>query len=544
MLIREGNVTLQGAIGSRAHERQERTVRRRHPVRRPAWVVSAIVLGWLAPARAAAQPAAASGQPAAAEGAAASPASSTAGTSLSPGPDFGTQPTCFARSGQSYCYTVGPRGYCYFYGGRSYCYPSAPAARTPTGGPGSGAAGAPPLSPGSPVPAPPGGPAPAGQPWGQPGAAAGQPGANAPGTAPPAASEPAGWVKGETTELGARTLGGHTFPYPRYLDSAFVATTFHVGAGVEFYSQSEVESGFQASAGEAQSFSYDRDLVFARLRAGFDLAPWDVFAVSFEAEYLAQVGVSEQSLFLFGADTGYDLEPGVKARLWRSQSGATQLGLHVLGDFSGGLQAVPQGLLRELAVELAAIAQDQGRINCLVAADFECAFKEVDLITAIQLHRKHYGAEALLNLAHAFSPLFGGQFTLGLGGAYSNYSWRYLGDIDTGTFVLDAGLGPTFDFYPDFPLGLTLEYRFTLEHNVYSATAGPEGQPTIEEATSDTAIGNRLAAGVYFTGRRDLMLGAIVGLSFVDESAEIGKTAADQPKATIVAIQFDMRYFF
>jgi hypothetical protein len=40
------------------------------------------------------------------------------------------------------------------------------------------------------------------------------------------------------------------------------------------------------------------------------------------------------------------------------------------------------------------------------------------------------------------------------------------------------------------------------------------------------------------------MLGAIVGLSFVDESAEIGKTAASQPKATVVAIQFDMRYFF
>jgi hypothetical protein len=351
-------------------------------------------------------------------------------------------------------------------------------------------------------------------------------------------------VQGETTELGARTLRGHTFPYPRYLDSAFVATTFHVGAGVELYSQPEVQTGFAASAGEPQLFTYDRDLVFARLRAALDLAPWEVFALSFDATYLAQVGVSEQSLFLFGADTGYELGPGLKARLWRSDSGSTQLGLHVGGRFAGGLQAVPQGLLRELALELAAIAQDQGRINCLVAADFECAFDNIDLITAIQLHRKRYGANAFLNLAHAFSRAIGAQLTLGLGGSYSNYTWRYLGDIDTGSFEFTAGLGPSFNFYPDFPLGVSLEYRLDVEHNVYDAVAGAEGQPSVEEATSDTATAHRLAAGAYFTGRRDLMLGAIVGLSFIDESAELGKTAADQPKATLVSVQFDMRYFF
>jgi hypothetical protein len=204
---------------------------------------------------------------------------------------------------------------------------------------------------------------------------------------------------------------------------------------------------------------------------------------------------------------------------------------------------VPQGLLRELALELAEIAQDQGRVNCLVAADFECAFDDVDLVTAIQLRRRTYGAAAALGFAHAFDPAFGLQLALGLGGGYSEYSWRYVGAVDAGTFKLTAGIGPSLNFAPAFPLGIAIEYQFELEHTGYSVEAG-EDAASVPSDASATETGHRLGAGFYFTGRRDLMLGAILGLSFVDESAELGKAAADQPMARLITLQFDLRYFF
>lgn len=450
------------------------------------------------------------------------------------GGDYGTQRTCTSSGGRSYCYSSGPKGYCYYVGGQTYCYPhgTSPGSATTAPAPRPSSSVAP--TPAAPYPV-------TAASW--PGSSVGGPAA--PSLLGPAPAElPQGMVSGETERSGARTLDGHTFPYPRYLGSAFVTTSFQVGAGIEFYDQSEVEAQFEPAPGQVQSFAYDRELVFARLRAALDIAPWEVFSFGLGAQYLAQVGVSEQSLFLFGAETGYGLTPNLHVRLWRSEASGTQLGLRLQGDFDGGLRAVPQGLLRELALELAAIAQDQGRISCLVAADFACAFEDVDLVTAIQLHHQSYGASAKLDLAQAFGRAVGLQLSLGLGGGYQSFSWRYLGDIDAGTFDFNVGIGPSFDFYPSFPLGLAFEYLLDVQHTVYATEPGEDPQAAPPSEADDTTVGNHLAAGLYFTGRRDLMLGAILGLQFVDESAAIGKTAAEQPSATIIAVQFDMRYFF
>jgi hypothetical protein len=350
----------------------------------------------------------------------------------------------------------------------------------------------------------------------------------------------AGAVEGESAAAGARTLRSHTFQYPRYLQGPFLATSFHVGAGVEFYDQAEVHSEFESEAGEVESFAFDRDLVFARLRAQLEVVPWEVFGLGVSGEYLAQIGVNEQSLFLYGADTGYDVRPSFKARLWRSDEHASQLALTGYGTFAGGLRAVPQGLLRELALEIADIAQDDERINCLVEADFDCAFDDVDLVAAIRLNRTRFGGGAGLSFAHAFSELAGLQLATGLEGAKSSFSWVYLGNIDAASVLFHAGLSPSLNFHPDVPLALTAEYRFHVEYSNFK----PDEQAGLAADATDTATGHRLAAGAYYTGRRDLMLGTILGLSWLEESAEIGLSASDQPKAFIVSAQFDMRYFF
>jgi len=50
--------------------------------------------------------------------------------------------------------------------------------------------------------------------------------------------------------------------------------------------------------------------------------------------------------------------------------------------------------------------------------------------------------------------------------------------------------------------------------------------------------------GVYYTGRRDLSLGWIAGLSFLEDADRSLHEAEAHPDAFVFAAQFDMRYFF
>ncbi len=450
--------------------------------------------------------------------------SATAGSPRSPvasgqGATRGPRYQCYGSGAQRYCYAYYREGYCVFYGNQRSCkrystapnQPSLPGAR-----PGGATQGPPP----PPQPVGPTGPA----------------GGLAPVPSPPIA----GAVLGETDGEGARTLKGYTFAYPRYLGHAFIATSFHAGAGVEFYDQEGVESEVETPDGELEIFEFDRTLVFARLRSNLDFAIGESFGFGAGAEYRAQVGTNEQSLFLYGAETGYAITPRMKVRLWRGVQSGSQLSLQAHGAFSGGLRAVPQGLLRELALEIADIAQDDERITCLVAADFECAFDEVDLVAAIQLHRQSYGGGGMLAFAQRLGGAAGLQLDAGLDGVGSTYSWGYIGDIDAGSVLFHAGASPSLNFYPSFPLGLAFEYRFHVEHTSYESSE----EAGIGDDATETATGHKVGIGAYFTGRRDLQLGAILGLSFMSESADIGRSASDGPEAFIAAVQFDMRYFF
>ncbi|MBW2454226.1 MAG: hypothetical protein JRI68_06940 [Deltaproteobacteria bacterium] len=424
---------------------------------------------------------------------------------------------CYGSGAQRYCYAYYREGYCVFYGNQRSCkrYSTAPAQPSSPGGrPPSGA---------TPLPTQPSGPA------------------GAVGGATPVAPAPiAGAVGGETEAEGARTLKGYTFAYPRYLGNAFIAASFHAGAGVEFYDQEGVESEVETPDGELEVFEFDRELVFARLRTNLDFAIGESFGFGAGAEYRAQVGANEQSLFLYGAETGYAITPRIKVRLWRGAQSGSQLSLEAHGAFSGGLRAVPQGLLRELAVEIAEIAQDDERITCLVAADFECAFDEADLVDAIQLHRQSYGGGGMLAFAQRLGGAAGLQLDVGLDGVGSTYSWGYIGDVNAGSVLFHAGASPSLNFYPSVPLGLAFEYRFQVEHTSYESSE----EAGIGDDATETATGHRIGIGAYFTGRRDLQLGTILGLSFMSESAEIGRAASDGPEAFIAALQFDMRYFF
>ncbi len=351
---------------------------------------------------------------------------------------------------------------------------------------------------------------------------------------------PQGMIQGESSTTGDRTLLGHTFHYPRFVDNAFTAANFYVGSSVELFSQSKVVSTFEAG-GEEESLEYDRDLGFVRLRFGTDFQAHEVFAFGVKAEYLAEVGANEETLFLYGGQTGFDIRPHLKFRVARGTEAGAQLAIRPFAIISGGIRAVPQGLLRVLATEIEGIASDLARTRCLVEADFACAFEGgTDLGQSIQLTQRRYGGGAAINYAQALSRHLSGQFSFSVGGATSTTSATFLGDVAASHVLIQAGFSPAVNFHPVAPIGMTLEYRFELDKASYDPNE-TAGMPAGAEVS---AIGHRGAAGLYYTGRRDLMLGWIAGIASIQDTMRSLQAAEEEPPAFVFAAQFDMRYFF
>lgn len=384
-------------------------------------------------------------------------------------------------------------------------------------------------------------PGPPGPPIGTP--AAPPPAASAEPPEPPEPLMKQGMIGGESDESGDRTLLGHTFHYPLLLDNAFTAASIYVGSSIEFYHQGDVPAQVKAEDGTIlKDFTFDRDLGFVRLRYGVDFQPSQYFSFGLESDYLAEVGANEETLFLYGGQTGFDFRPNLKVRLVRNEKTGSQLGLRAHGTFQGGIRAVPQGLLTELEKQLSTIANDIEKQKCLVAADFECAFAAAgtDMGEAIKLTRKRYGGGGSLNYAQALNKYLGGQASIGIEGATTTVSAPIVGDIEASGLRFHLAASPSLNLYPKLPVGLVFEYRFQLDKQNY---AGNE-KANISEEEGVSAISHRMGWGLYYTGRRDLLLGWIAGINFLQDVDRALNEAEDQPDAFVFAAQFEMRYFF
>ena len=212
----------------------------------------------------------------------------------------------------------------------------------------------------------------------------------------------------------------------------------------------------------------------------------------------------------------------------------------------GGIGAVPQGLLdalvRVLEDQTTNLATDPMRQACLVQGDFECAFEgaDVDIGSAIRLSRERYGGGGSLNFAQALGRYVGGQLMFGVDGISQTTSAPLVGDIKAGTVQVHLGVSPELNFYPKVPIGLLLEYRLTHETGSFDANA----QAGIAADTEISATSHRMGGGLYYTGRRDLLLGWIAGASFVQDVERSLEKVGEHPDAFIYAAQIDMRYYF
>jgi len=350
-----------------------------------------------------------------------------------------------------------------------------------------------------------------------------QAGAGPPGVTLPAA----GMVMGETAENGDRTLRAHTFHYPRLITNAFTAANFFVGTSVELYHQADRIARFENPGGGVTQLNYNLDLAFVRVRYGVDFQLASPFTIGLDADYLAEVGANETSLFLHGGQTGFDFRPNIKWRLYRNEDTGSQLAFGANASFRGGVRAVPQGLLADLSAQALA-----GALN-FQTLDFE----------GMSVSRGRNAGGVTLAYAQALGAAAGLQIAVGGEAGRKTVSNSRVGDVDATSMSFHAGLAPSLNFAPSFPIGLTLEYRFELDRDTYDGNELAE----VEPGSETVAKGHRFGAGLYYTGRRDLMLGWIGGLALLeDREAAIGSVTEtpDAPDAVLLSAQFDMRYFF
>ena len=362
--------------------------------------------------------------------------------------------------------------------------------------------------------------------------------------APGAAGPSPGMVHGESEFAGDRTLLGHTFLYPRLFENAFVAASFYVGSSVEFYHQPGVTARVPTTTGTTDTITFDRDITFVKLNYGADLRASEYLSFGVDADYLAEVGTNGQTLFTWGGSGGFDVRPNAKLRIFRSDATGSQLALRGFGTFQAGIRAMPLGLLIDISNQIKAATQDPAALaDCLIQANFEC-LPTPDVGTDITASRKRFGGGAALAYAQALGRYAGGQLAVGVESASTDVTLPLgggattkLGSSETSFY---AGISPSLNFYPLLPVGLTYEYRVELNKSSYdtNATLG------LTDATKVSTLSHRMNWGLYYTGRRDLMLGWLAGVSFLQDLVRSMQHAATDPRAFVFAAQFDMRYFF
>jgi hypothetical protein len=332
-----------------------------------------------------------------------------------------------------------------------------------------------------------------------------------PPPAPPAQFPPATGPAEEPSRWGDRTLAGHTFLLPSFLDSAFVTTSLGLQARAIFFTMPDVPTDFGLLSLDATTV--DQSLDFA-------LKLSDAVGLSATVAGRALVGTNARSLVYVGANWNYAATLGAIVRVARIESSGTQIALRAAGSYSSGQVAtlIPLFAAPTATVTLENIVRgNAGPLVTTPARTFT------------------YGGS--VDAAQAISSLFGLQASIGLGGSSLTLEPFEVatGDrVDQTTNGVNFRLGAAFtaDFEPKgFPLAAMAEY---------AAIRSPSSFDLLNSSELNTV--HTLAAGVFYSGRRDLQLGLEGALRLGLAPIETRSGTSGRPRAFLGDLVF--RYFW
>jgi hypothetical protein len=369
----------------------------------------------------------------------------------------------------------------------------------------------------------------------------------APPAAPPPVVPPA---PGDTTAdevvapsrggrgFAERTLHGHSFVTPFFNDTAFVTSNANVGIELgRQWSPAVGTTGSGTSGAVPTSYQYDQTLGLVSQYGGFGIAVGDRVELALAGSYTGLLSTNEDTALLFGAKSGWNLQPGARFRLARGSS--TQLALHVYGNFGSGSQSNPLGLLQEIANEAQQIVATDARLACLAAGHLAgCALTNpaFDPGAATQITRNNFGGGATLALAHAFTPMVGLQASLGLDAAYAA-SVASGNAVGSAPVVFHIGIAPSLDFGSRVPLTLMAEYQFSVDYESTFTNA------TLD-AGSTLTLRNALALGLYYTAQQRFVLGLMANVIVDEAQLTLSDGTQSAQPTTRLNGQVTAHYFF
>jgi hypothetical protein len=321
-----------------------------------------------------------------------------------------------------------------------------------------------------------GGPDTAAQPTPAAPAAPAAPATQAAQTAAPAApigEEPSS----ESSEFGDRTLKGHTFIYPILQEGAFNTTHFGIRQGAAIQTVPQVPLGpLGAFDLSASGLVQDFDL-------GIKILPW--LGVYGTAEGTLITGVNVDSLVLIGGSFGFKGEGGAVVRIVRIERSGTQVAVRLFGGAGTGrdLTVLPlvQGLLSGGKQLGDVLNGSVGKYILLPKGNNTFGGS----LHAAQAVGKWVGLQAALE----------GRSTRDTSSPFDQNANANV-DHTTSTTTFKGSFGVDVDGSPSgVPLGAMVEYQLHLDN------ASPD------QGASISTTSHYVAAGLYYTGRRNLLLG-------------------------------------
>ncbi len=335
-----------------------------------------------------------------------------------------------------------------------------------------------------------------------------------------------------------RVLDGHVFPFPQFVASSFVVSSFGVRAGVE----ARQVPHFAATplSGDAASQSIDLSSAVASEASDASVRVHRLLAIWLSGYGRARVGTNTKTILGSGADFELGGDLGVLVRLFSSK----RLQLSARGSFGyyGGTQAGIDRFYQ--SVRALADKTVQSSLTGSTTVDQQTALFAGELLRAsneIITSLSGYRTAVMLTGAQALGPYVGLQEVIGV--SYdrgSEVTSDYLVSQDRSVrlsavdklvetslgFAVDVGSGDD----RGIPIDLVFEYLMLPTRVERDASA---------DSSLQKVIAHRLAFDLFYAGRSDLQLGLSV-YTVLAQAREVGVngTLSGRPRQTGGAFTF------
>ncbi len=334
----------------------------------------------------------------------------------------------------------------------------------------------------------------------------------------------------------------HRFPFPQFLPSSFVVSSFAVHAGIEL--RRVPNYPVDVSTGSLVPKRIDLSTLSATQGLDAALRLHRLFALTFDLAGEARIGTNTQTLLGTGADYELGAGGGAILRLFRTHH--FQLSLRARGGYHGGQHAgiaafyqsvrgiAEQTVERVLRGSVGSLEAEQARL------DFALTQAAKGLVTSTT----GFGVSGMVTAAWAMSSWAGLQAMVG----YAFDRTTYVADVfqlstnmserlQTTTDQNQIMAGVAFDVGAasrGVPLDVVAEYELLPVTNRRRSGVGQASQAAIE---------HRLALGLYYSGRTDLQLG-LSAYTLLAGLRELGAAARYSGRAYHAGGLFVFRYIW